>query len=125
MGGCCTRGGGDTDSVNTDRNKDKEKESDPLINNNKFDKLSNPYSNRTNKSDTSISSAASDGEVDELHRVNATELGDFVLKKMNNKTLDRLWKHLDEDGSGQIERKEVLNILQWMAVLYVAFRFRV
>merc|ERR1719237_672813 len=67
---------------------------------------------------------ANDTEVDELHRVNATELGQFVLKKMNNKTLDRLWKHLDEDGSGQIEREEVLNILQWMAVLYVAFRFR-
>ena len=66
-----------------------------------------------------------DTEVDELHRVNASELGKFVIKKMNNKTLDRLWKHLDEDNSGHISREEVLNILQWMSVLYVAFRFRV
>merc|ERR1711971_713136 len=70
------------------------------------------------------SPAPADTELDELHLVRASELGQFVIKKMNNKTLDRLWKHLDEDNSGQIERTEVLNILQWMSVLYVAFRFR-
>ena len=63
--------------------------------------------------------------IDELHRVNASELGSFITKKMNNRTLDRLWKHLDEDDSGHISHEKVLNILQWMSVLYVAFRFRV
>lgn len=72
----------------------------------------------------SVTSDSNDTEVDELHRVNASELGKFVIKKMNNKTLDRLWKHLDEDQTGHISRDEVLNILQWMSVLYVAFRFR-
>mmetsp|Transcript_31439 Transcript_31439/g.50925 ORF Transcript_31439/g.50925 Transcript_31439/m.50925 type:complete len:172 (-) Transcript_31439:352-867(-) len=72
----------------------------------------------------SASETDDDTELDELHRVTPVELGNFVVKKMNNKTLDRLWRHLDEDGSGEIERDEVLNILQWMAVLYVAFRFK-
>ena len=127
MGGCCTKGGGDTDSVNIDRKSDKASLLDANSkNSSKY--LSNPNSNRTTKSlerESSASSAMSDGELDDLHRVVPAELGQFVIKKMNNKTLDRLWKHLDEDGSGQIERDEVLNILQWMAVLYVAFRFRV
>jgi len=66
-----------------------------------------------------------DGDsLDELHCVGAMELGEFVRKQMSTKTLNRLWTHLDEDDSGEIERTELLNILQWMAVLYVAFRFR-
>ena len=119
MGGCCTRGGDDTDAVNTDRKGDN-KETAPLK-----DGLSNQMSKHSSLETTSTHSTISDGELDDLHRVIPAELGQFVIKKMNNKTLDRLWKHLDEDGSGQIERDEVLNILQWMAVLYVAFRFRV
>jgi len=63
-------------------------------------------------------------DLDALHRVNASELGQFVINKMDGKTLDRLWKHLDEDNSGVISRGEVLNSLVWMAVLYAAFRFR-
>merc|ERR1719464_164086 len=70
------------------------------------------------------SPAPADTELDELHLVRASELGQFVMKKMNKKTVDRLWKHLDEDNSEHIGRTEVLNSLQWMSVLYVAFRFR-
>ena len=72
-----------------------------------------------------MSSSESSVDKDDLHFVSPEELGQFILKKMNNKTLNRLWKHLDEDGVGYIIQDEVLNILQWMSVLYVAFRFRV
>jgi len=63
-------------------------------------------------------------EVDEIHLVSATDLGAFVIKKMSSKTLDKLWKNLDVDECGEIDRTQVLNILLWMSVLYVAFRFR-
>jgi len=63
-------------------------------------------------------------EVDEIHLVSATDLGAFVIKKMSSKTLDKLWKNLDVDECGEIDRTQVLNILMWMSVLYVAFRFR-
>lgn len=64
-------------------------------------------------------------DMDDLHYVDYAELGNFILKKMNTKTLNRLWRHLDEDAQGHIEKEEVLNILQFTAVLYVAFRFKV
>eukprot|EP01083_Nonionella_stella_P172913 594782_1 len=76
------------------------------------------------ETEDSSSAVTTDLELDEVHRVTATELGNFVLSNMNKKTLNHLWKHLDEDGSGEIERREVLNILQWMSVLYVAWRFK-
>jgi len=63
-------------------------------------------------------------ELDELHRVNASELGKFVIQKMSTETLDRLWKRSDEDNSGHISRGEVRNTLQWMSVYYVDFSFR-
>merc|ERR1719319_399931 len=117
MGGCCTKGGQTTSDVNTTRTKNSEK--DHLMATD-----SNYSSGSASTPGTEASSYGSDAEMDELHRIEPAELGRFVLKKMNNKTLDRLWKHLDEHNSGQIERTEVLNILQWMSVLYVAFRFR-
>eukprot|EP01083_Nonionella_stella_P196274 722335_1 len=76
------------------------------------------------ETEDSSSAVTTDLELDEVHRVTATELGNFVLSNMNKKTLNHLWKHLDEDGSGEIERREVLTILQWMSVLYVTWRFK-
>ena len=71
-------------------------------------------------------------EIDDLHRVIPAELGQFFIDKTNNKALDtcliimdRVWKHLDETGSGRIKRDQILDMLQWMAVLYVTYRFRV
>lgn len=122
MGGCCTKGG-QTNDVNTTRTKNSEK--DNLINTTDSNFSAGSVDTLTTASPGTEQSFGSDSEMDELHRIDPSELGRFVLKKMNNKTLDRLWKHLDEHNSGQIEREEVLNILQWMAVLFVAFRFRV
>eukprot|EP01083_Nonionella_stella_P053202 140830_1 len=122
MGTCCSKGVSAADINVVDRTKQYETDDD------RRNMKGNGHTAGTKKhhndgNSTSISSSI-ESEMDELHRVSAVELGQFVLKKMNNKTLDRLWKHLDEDNKGQIERDEVLNILQWMAVLYVAFRFR-
>eukprot|EP00483_Globobulimina_turgida_P007597 UN07612 len=112
MGSCCSKGISAEDINTVDRTKQYETGQDGPASNKKIaGKLHKPHDGEPT-------------EMDEFHQVTATELGKFVLKKMNNKTLDRLWKHLDEDATGQIERDEVLSILQWMAVLYVAFRFR-
>ena len=81
--------------------------------------------NRRPKDDSSDDDSKTNDGIDDLHRIIPAELGQLVTKKMNNKTLDRLWKHLDEDGSKEIGRDDVLNVLQWMGVLYIAFRFRV
>eukprot|EP00485_Elphidium_margaritaceum_P003662 CAMPEP_0202702886 /NCGR_PEP_ID=MMETSP1385-20130828/15811_1 /ASSEMBLY_ACC=CAM_ASM_000861 /TAXON_ID=933848 /ORGANISM="Elphidium margaritaceum" /LENGTH=171 /DNA_ID=CAMNT_0049360633 /DNA_START=37 /DNA_END=552 /DNA_ORIENTATION=+ len=106
---CCS----DSKSGNTAGNSD-------------IDRLRVPKQVSTTESSIEWQSSGGDdtSEIDAMHRVSAVELGDFVVKRMNNKTLDRLWQHLDEDGSGQIESDEVLNILQWMGVLYVAYRFK-
>ena len=150
MGDCCSKGGNANDASTTDRTKTAETGKTPLVGadaiaaqdaalygGNTAAAAAEPASpsdapltpSITNVFDAensgSVTSDSNDTEVDELHRVNASELGKFVIKKMNNKTLDRLWKHLDEDQTGHISREEVLNILQWMSVLYVAFRFRV
>jgi len=147
MGDCCSKGGTTNDASTTNRTK-AETGKDPLISNDAVAAQAQTADSGntaapaaetgvpTSPDSASIASSVfdrensgsvtsdNDTEVDELHRVNASELGKFVIKKMNNKTLDRLWKHLDEDNSGHISRDEVLNILQWMSVLYVAFRFR-
>lgn len=62
---------------------------------------------------------------DDLHNVDFLALSEFILKKMTPNTMKRLWKHLDPDGSGFIENDEVLNALQFTAVLFVAFRYKV
>ena len=61
----------------------------------------------------------------EFDECNPTDLGEFVTNKINQKTLDKLWKYLDKDNSARIERGEVLNVLHCMAVLHVAVQFKV
>ena len=61
---------------------------------------------------------------DDLNHVELSELSIFILKKVNNKTIDRLWKHLRDDNN-QVTKKDVLPTLQFTAVLYIAYRYRV
>ena len=107
MGICCTRGATRPDYVNTDRSAHKQ----------------STIHCSTSESESKYD--ADDSTTDELdHRVNAADLGHFLHYRMTNKVLDRVWKHLDENNSG-IERTDILNVLQWMAVLYMAYRYRV
>eukprot|EP01084_Bolivina_argentea_P237254 398780_1 len=111
MGGCCSRGNGQESEPDTEvKGRRVQTETDPLIAKQKDSTSVDTDKLKSNKNNVEASSSASSSydDLDDLHRVKPSELGGFVLKKMNSKTLDRLWKHLDEDGSGQIERDEVL-----------------
>ena len=45
---------------------------------------------------------------------------------MNKVTLDVLWKHLnDKISDNKIKRNNVIDVLQFSATLYVAFRYRI
>ena len=73
------------------------------------------------------STDAVDTRMDDSHRISIDELRRFVMTRMNSNTIDRLWNLLDGDGTGEIERNdpEILGVLQWMGVLFIAFQFRV
>ena len=62
--------------------------------------------------------------VDELNRVEIKDLSVFILKKVNNKTIDRLWRHLS-DKNGLITANDIHSTLQFTAVLFIAYRYRV
>ena len=47
----------------------------------------------------------------------------FNSTKMKKVTIDKLWKHLDDDGSGVIERGEIKGCLDLASKLCVAYRF--
>ena len=65
-------------------------------------------------------------ELDELHRFSPAELSQFVLKKLDSQIMDRLWKHIDKDGTGHLKRKLlILRILAYLSVSYVTYRYEV
>ena len=163
MGGCCTKGGGDIVSVNTERKRQSNDEEPSVENNDSVsikstsinvthDANKEPIPNtnirnaklpesskvidiadrfgyaktRAKPMDRSLCALSDDVLIlDDVHLVVPEELGYFMIRKMNNKTLDRIWIHLDKDGTGEVDEYDILNVLQWMAVLYVAFVFRV
>ena len=61
----------------------------------------------------------------EPEQVDIGDMGAFMLKKMTNKTVSKLWSHIDEDDSGGIEADEVLSLMTFTAVLYDAYKNRV
>ena len=123
MGTCCTRGATPPDFINTDRSVNIK--SDYSTQKQYTIDCSTSDSESKHDTDDSISYSMTD-ELDNLHhQINMTELGQFIRQQMNNKTLELLWKHLDEHDSKQIERRDMFNVLECMVVLYVSFRYRV
>eukprot|EP01084_Bolivina_argentea_P162974 283569_1 len=61
--------------------------------------------------------------IDALHTITALELSEFVSKKINSQTIDRLWKHMT-DGKSHIGKNQIISALQFTGVLYVAFKYR-
>lgn len=63
-------------------------------------------------------------EKNDLNHVEISDLRAFILEKVNNKTMDRLWKHIS-DESQRITSNDILSTLQFTAVLFIAYRYRV
>ena len=57
--------------------------------------------------------------------VDIGDMGSFMLGKMTDKTVNKLWTHIDESGSGLIGHDEVLSLMTFTAVLYNAYKQRV
>jgi len=61
---------------------------------------------------------------DDLHNIPIADLANYILTAMNPGAIAKVWQHLDPNKSGFIDKKDIINLLIFTTVSYIAQKLK-